>query len=403
MSHDDPEAPFRRWPRVRRRLTPGALWRAARMPLRRRRWRRRNEAACAPWVKAERPSGEGVVLALGDFSGDNGLSRAALYELDRLRAEHGAVEAVDIGPAHATRALREVRDGPPVGRLYLLSAPDTYAAALRRLPPERVADAWRVGLWVWETPVLSPEWRFGFDIVHEIWTPSAYSRAPILAAAPPGTTVTVRPHAVAPPPEGPPLDRAAWEVGADAFLGLAVMDVRSCPARKNPWAHVAAWKQAFGEDPSRVLILKLRLSKRTAVVREELREMIGDAPNIRLVEDFLPAERLAALQREAHVFLSLHRAEGYGLLIHEMLSLGTPVVATHWSANAEYGPDHAGYHPVGYRLVPCRDWTRHFAERGFRWAEADVEEAAATLRRLAAAHGVRTAGSPRAVAGVAAS
>ncbi|MGF1552682.1 MAG: glycosyltransferase, partial [Paracoccaceae bacterium] len=383
-AHDDPEAPFRRWPRVRRRLGPGALWRTVRMPLRRRRWRKRNEAACAPWAKAAAPRAEGVALALGDFSGDNGLSRAALYELARLRAEHPALEVVDIGPAHGAGGGPRVHDGPVVGRLYLLSAPDTYAAALTRLPPARVAEAWRVGLWVWETPVLSNEWRFAFDVVHEIWTPSAYSAAPILAAGA-DVPVTIRPHAVSPPPLGTPFDRAAFGVPERAFLGLAVMDCRSCPARKNPWAHVAAWQRAFGDDPERVLVLKIRLSRRTAVVREELAEMIGRASNVIVVEDFLDAATLAGLQRAADVLVSLHRAEGYGLLVHEMLSLGTPVVATDWSANAEYARAYPAYRPVGYAMVPCRDWTRHYADRRFLWAEADVAAAAAALREVAAA------------------
>lgn len=387
---DDPEAQFRRLPAALRRWTPSAVWRRVRLARRRERWMAENAAATAAYAKTAEADclSDGPILAIGDFSGDNGISRAALYEHARLEAEFGAVERLDLTDTALPRHPEEGADGPPAARLYLLSAPDTYARALAMVSPRRIAQARRIGLWVWETPVLGRDWRFAFDLVHEIWTPSDYSRAAITAAAPGDVSVTVRPHVPQLPKTIPLLDRAAWGVAQDAFLGLAVMDVRSCPARKNPWAHVAAWAAAFGGRADRVLILKLRLSKRTAIVRRELEElaaMTGSAGNIRIIEEFLPDTEMTALQAGADVYLSLHRAEGYGLNIHECLALGTPVMATDWSANAEYARRFAGYHPVPWRLVPHRDWTGHFPDRDFAWAEADIGAAAETLRTLAAA------------------
>lgn len=386
MARFDAEAPFRRLPRVLRRWSAGLLWRRFYGPLRRRRRMRRDAALCSPYVKLDRPSGEGIVAAIGDFSGDTGLSRAALYELDLLRKEHGRIEIIHVDPVAARKnATAPLREGPPVALLYLLSAPDTYPAVLAQLPPERIAGARRIGLWVWETPILPAGWHWAFRIVHEIYTPSEHSRRAI-AASGCGLPIRLRPHAVSVPPRVEPLDRGRVGVADDVFLGLAVMDLRSCPARKNPWANIAAWQTAFGGDSRRVLILKLRFSRRTAVVRDELREMIGSATNIRLFEDQMARDAFLSLQAAADVFLSLHRAEGYGLLVHEMLSLGRPVVATDWSANAEYGPAFRGYHGVPYRMVPYRDWMGHFEDRNFLWAEADIDSAAAALRSIADQH-----------------
>jgi glycosyltransferase involved in cell wall biosynthesis len=354
------------------------------MPVRRRRWDRENRASTAPYVKAARPDRAGVALAAGDFSGLTGLSRAAVYEAERLRAEHGRLELLDIRDFPRDGAAPALRHGPQVGTLYLLAAPNTYPVLLRALPPERIARAHRVGLWVWETPRFPEDWRFALDLVHEVWTPTGFSRR-ALDRADPEVPVRVRPHPVSPPPEIAPLDRAALGVAPDAFLGLAAMDLRSCPARKNPWAHVAAWQRAFGDDPSAVLILKLSTSKRTGVVRRELASMIGGAGNIRLMDRQLTAAEMAGLQQGADVFLSLHRAEGYGLNIHESLLLGTPVVATDWSGSTEFARGFPHYHGVPCRMVPYRDWTRHYPEGGFHWAEADIAAAAETLCRLRAA------------------
>lgn len=374
---DDPERRFRAWPRGALRWTANTAWRRLRLPIRRHRWQAKNAADVAPYAKPATAEAGGPVLAMGDFSGSTGLCRAARYELDRLREEHGEVEVIDMADAGAP-----VAEGPPVGTLYLLSAPDTYGRLLARVPAARIAGAYRVGLWVWETPIFPDDWRFALDIVHEIWTPSAYSRIGIAQGAG-DIPVLLRPHHVLAERVQTRLDRAAFGLPEDAFLGLAIMDICSCPARKNPWAHIAAWKAAFGAAEDRVLVLKIRVSKRTRCILAELREMAHGHPNIRILEAELTNREIAELQQEADVYLSLHRAEGYGLNIRECLELGTPVLATDFSANAEYGPVFAKYHPLPYRLVPYRDWTAHYPNGGFNWAEVRIEPAARRLRQIA--------------------
>jgi glycosyltransferase involved in cell wall biosynthesis len=393
---DDPERPFRRWPRARARWSAHMIWRRVRMPARRRRWLRQNRAAVAPYRKAEEPASGGPALALGDFSGVTGLSRAAVYELERLRAEWPGLETIDLASLRGAGPALVHQSGPEIGTLFLLSPPDSYATLLPALPPERVARARRVGLWVWETPIFPRDWSFALDVVHEIWTPSEYSRAAMEPVAQ-GIPVQVRAHHVTPPARLRPFDRAAWGVRRDAFLGLAVMDLQSCPARKNPWAHVAAWQAAFGGDPSRVLLIKARVSKRTRCVLDELAEMIGGAGNVRVFEQEMEAEEIAGLQAAADVYLSLHRAEGYGLNIRESLEAGVEVLATDFSANAEYGPAFPNYRPLPYRLVPYRDWTGHYPDGAFQWAEVSIAAAARELREVAARHDdARRAGRPAA-------
>ena len=63
-----------------------------------------------------------------------------------------------------------------------------------------------------------------------------------------------------------------------------------------------------------------------------------------------------------------------------VIPLGKIVVATHWSANAEYGPRFANYIGVPFRMTPYRDWTGHYADSDFEWAEADEIASAGALR-----------------------
>jgi glycosyltransferase involved in cell wall biosynthesis len=369
-----------RWA-VRRRLLRN-LWRRINQPFRRRRQRRKNLRATLPFAKdplARATAGPAVVF--GEFAGLHGLGRAAAYDLELVRARHSAVTSVDIGPYLRGRPAGQFALGEPFDNAYFLCQPDKYALICRMLSPDALARAYRVGRWVWETPLFPSDWRFAERMVHEVWTPSEFCARVFRAAL--EVPVRVVPHAATTPPETGLDIRAGLGVPTLAFMGLAIMDIEHCPERKNPWAHVRAWKRAFGDDPDKILVMKLRVGKRTRVVLDELSELIDGAKNVRILTADLSNEEIAALHRAANVYVSLHRSEGFGLNIYESLLLGKPVVATDWSANAEYGPGFATYLPVAYKLERNKDWLAHYADGNFCWASADVADAARLLRAVA--------------------
>ena len=47
-----------------------------------------------------------------------------------------------------------------------------------------------------------------------------------------------------------------------------------------------------------------------------------------------------SLLKDVDVYVSLHRSEGFGLVMAEAMYLGTPVIATAWSGNTEFMNDH---------------------------------------------------------------
>jgi len=81
------------------------------------------------------------------------------------------------------------------------------------------------------------------------------------------------------------------------------------------------------------------------------------------------------------VVLSLHRSEGFGLIPATAALLGVPVVATGYSGNLDF-MDANSSGLVRYRLVPARDERGVYAVPGAEWAEPDIEDAAAWLKRL---------------------
>jgi glycosyltransferase involved in cell wall biosynthesis len=279
--------------------------------------------------------------------------------------------------------------------VIFLVQPHIIPKILKGVPPAVLAKAWRICMAVLELPYAPPRWLPLRNFFHEVWTPSDFSARCMRQFM--NAEIRVVPHLVVQPADG----QARPPDGLrDKFEGLAILDLAVCPDRKNPHAHIEAWQKAFGSDERAVLTMKLRFSRRTRVIRSELREMIGDAKNVRLIERELSDQAILALQGAADVGLSLHRAEGYGLTIQEMLELGKPVVATGWSGNMTYMVDYAQAYPVPFKLVPYHDYLRRYPGYSGCWAEADTDAAARLLRKIAyalmqkRAHSIGTDGRP---------
>lgn len=367
-----------KWRWLMRRWTLKHLLHRAGLPARRRRWRRQREEVCRSYAKQTGaiPT-KGPALVFGEFSGKHGLGRAATYDIELLRARHEHVQTVDLCPYLTGGAVSRLTFNGPVENLYLFCQPDRYGTVFGLLDADAIRNAYRIGRWVWETPVFPEDWRFAERLVHEIWAPSSFCAETFRRAI--DVPVSVLPHFVTEPPETSVNMRSHLSIPPDVFMGLAIMDIQSCPARKNPWAHVLAWRRAFGDDPTAILVMKIRVSKRTQTVLKELHELARGASNIRLISEDLEHSEIAALHRAADLYMSLHCAEGFGLNIYEALLLGKPVVATNWSANAEYGPLFENYRGVDYKLVPYQDWLQHYGDNKFLWAEADIAHAGRLL------------------------
>ena len=80
------------------------------------------------------------------------------------------------------------------------------------------------------------------------------------------------------------------------------------------------------------------------------------------------------------IFLSLHRAEGYGRCLAEALQLGLDLIATDWSGNKDFCKGSL-YHPVPYELMPVKPFEYPYWQEQF-WAEPDIKEAAKILIKV---------------------
>ena len=127
----------------------------------------------------------------------------------------------------------------------------------------------------------------------------------------------------------------------------------------------------------------------------DMESMIAGMSNVRVMQETLSRTEMAGLVATSDVVLSLHRAEGFGLVPAEAMLLGVPVIATGWSGNMDFMTQQDSA-LVGYELVPVSDPQGTYEVPDTYWAEADTDEAAAWLARLRADTGLRAGLATRA-------
>ncbi len=273
-------------------------------------------------------------------------------------------------------------DAPPPGAPLVLhvNAPHV-AAALLRMPRGFLRGRRVIGCWAWELPVAPADWATGVRFVHEVWAPSRFTAAAIEPLLP--GRVRVVPYCVASRPPAPSaLDRQAFGLPAEAVVTLCSFSLASSFARKNPLAAIAAHRAAFGDRADRILVMKIGHAGHFGPDLQRLKEAASGAANIRFETRTLPLADNHALTACADIVLSLHRSEGFGLVPAEGMLLGRAVVLTNWSGNTDFTDEQTAA-LVPYRLIPAVDPRGVFQAPGAVWAEADVDAAAAQLRRLA--------------------
>ena len=191
--------------------------------------------------------------------------------------------------------------------------------------------------------------------------------------------------------------RAKYGIGQDDFVVFFNFDFGSY-YRKNIPAALTAFALAFKGDMTARLVFKTKGAEKN---KRQVDEMMAKVAELGIggqfthIPEFLSCADLDGLTGASDVYLSLHKAEGFGLGMAEAMSQGKPVVATDWSANAEFCKSDTAW-CIPCRMVPILPHEYPVAMK--EWAEADVEAAAAAIREI---RGNSEAAAKRAMQGAA--
>lgn len=257
---------------------------------------------------------------------------------------------------------------------------DQMPTARAHLPEAWFAVPYRIGFWAWELEQFPPQWQEAFDHVDEVWVPSTFCQSAVAAVA--TVPVLCMPHAIEIPARVEP-QRERFGLREDSVVFLAMADMLSSAARKNPLGAVQAFCRAFAPDDARTqLVVKVSNPDRDAAAWQQLQAAAAAHPGVRLLPQYLDRSELNMLLDSVDAYVSLHRAEGFGLGLAEAMARGKVVLATAWSGNTDF-VHAANAMPVDFRLTVLTQDEGPYA-RGQRWAEPDLDDAAAKMQQLVA-------------------
>ena len=323
------------------------------------------------------------VTVIGYLRTASGLGEAGRHTLRTLLVGGAAAEGYNVAINNAPT----VRDDPNFSDLLVgtVTTPvqifninaDQFRHIMARLRPHLPSNSIRINIPFWELSRFPDTWIPGLSTMDEIWAPSHFIAQALKSQL--GGKVIHMPVAIElrPPPATP---RARYSLPEGRFLFFFAFDFLSFIARKNPYAVIAAFREAFPKRGQAGLVLKCSNGAMMPDKLAQLRAALADDPNVFLIDSMLSRSETLALIACSDAVVSLHRSEGLGLLIGEAMLLGKPVIATDYSGSRDLLSTDTGY-PVNFRLVPVRKHEYPFAQ-GQVWAEPDVSHAASLMRNL---------------------
>ena len=267
--------------------------------------------------------------------------------------------------------------GPPVLLTHL--NPPELTRLLQLTGASVLSGRRHIGYWAWELPRAPQSWRRACHYVDEVWVPSRFTAEAIRAIAPPGLPVRVVPHPVSMMPRGR-ADRARFGLPDDRTLVFAALDLRSTLARKNPFGALEAYAAATpGRAGDTLLVCKASNLDADPEAGERLRALMASRSDVVLLEENLSSLDMSSLIASTDIVLSMHRAEGFGLVLAEAMWLGKAVVATGWSGNMDFMDEETSV-LIPYTMVPVSDAQAMYANA--TWAEPKLDHAAEKLAWL---------------------
>lgn len=332
------------------------------------------------------------VNILGYMRGQFGLAESARMYARALKASGipVALHDIDLNLPHGWNdhsVDRWLGEEMPYPVSVIFVNPDYLQPALEKIGKARLEGRYLIACWFWELERIPDEWLPALALVDEIMVASAFIEKAFRRVT--DKPILRVPLPVAPGPDSG-LQRADFGLEEGKFIFLTTFDFNSWIGRKNPVAAVQAFRLAFpGKRDDVRLVIK---SSNGFRYPEKLGTLLNlAAPDSRIIirDDLIDRAHISALQRCCDAYVSLHRAEGFGLGLAECMASGKPVVATGWSGNLEFMTP-ANSCLVDFRLVDVAEGEYPHPE-GAQWAEPNINTAAIFMRRLVQDSAYRTA------------
>ncbi len=363
---------------ILKKIFPRKLLQRSKQALVEKNYRRMVEKGRKPFERQAFPDGVNLIGLVRAEMGLGQSCRLLARELEAAKIPHSLYDfqlGSDLMRSGDHSLDSEISERLPYNINLIHINPDEMALMYDRMGADCWNGRYNIAFWLWELEEIPKHWEKYFPMLDEIWTPSEFISANLRKVT--DLPVRTMPYCVEAPTD-PYIDRKYFRLPEDQFLFLVMYDSNSTIERKNPTGAIRAFRAAFKGRTDVGLVIKINNAKPQD--REQLDKWLKDCPNVYYITDTLSKVEVNSLIASADVFVSLHRAEGFGLVMAEAMIVGTPVIATNWSSNTEFMDNNVAC------MVDCgftkleKDCPPY--KKGAVWADPDIRMAAGYMRKL---------------------
>lgn len=235
------------------------------------------------------------------------------------------------------------------------------------------SNIYNIAYWAWEFNKLPDEFIELIPLFDEIWVPSnfcqnvfaSYSSKPVIKI----------PHLIEETENNESKIKTELQ---GKFVFLSIFDSLSTPERKNTDGLIQCFLDTFSTNPNVVLILKTVNLEKNRRLHKQLIQKTKNSNSIILINENYTKKELIQLIDSSNCYVSLHRAEGFGLTLAEAMLRKKIVIGTDYSGNLEFMNTDNSF-LVNYQLTTKTKDTG-FIKKGYEYAEPDIENAKEILK-----------------------
>jgi glycosyltransferase involved in cell wall biosynthesis len=246
------------------------------------------------------------------------------------------------------------------------------------LNSQSLRSFYNIGYWVSEVQKIPEQWARQLAFFDEIWTASDFCLAAISRCS--NIPVLKIPH----PIESRSITCRikARQVGGNLgdFTFLSIFNVYSDAERKNILFTIRAFLSAHQDNLNVRLVVKVSNLEYDAILCKKLADIKVKYRNIEIIEGYLGVSAIDSLYERADVYVSLHRAEGFGFTISDAISRGIPVITTGYSGNMDFCLPQDN-RLVAYALRSVGHQRLRYREDDV-WAEPEMVDAISAFQEL---------------------
>jgi glycosyltransferase involved in cell wall biosynthesis len=246
-----------------------------------------------------------------------------------------------------------------------------------------------IGMSIFETDRIAPEWAENLNKMDEIWVPTQFNYETFKNSGCDESKMKIVRYCIDTRTFNDNTDYGTLDyLGND--LGFIFTYVSAYDHRKGYELLIDSFCEAFTKDDDVTLLLKIFIpdwSDEKQALSELTQRIMRykDRPRILISNARMSNKDLLSLYNMSDAYISTERASGWGMPEMEMMAMGKPVASIHWGGTTEYMNSSNSYpiyvsgelEPVDMRLQTHRP-----TYAGHKWACVDKKDVVKSLREI---------------------